>query len=153
MSKPKDREALLNLMVHRLEAQERTAYRMKERAAAHAVFSFAILGIYTGVLFASSEAPSNLLLGGAAFLAAMFLATFIVFLLIHRPGTRLTLPDPREVSKQKSIKHFPDAIIEAFEVNSRSVWASQTMNTVLLVFVGIQVLAFLAITLGELFTR
>lgn len=86
-------------------------------------------------------------------MAGVFVATFILFALIHLPRNRQTLPDPRDISKQKNIRYFPEAITEAFEANSRNVWASQKINTALLALVSVQVLAFLGVTLGELFTR
>jgi len=143
---------LLQLMVHRLEAQERASARMMARANNYAVFSFAILGFYVGVLFARSEPISDLLIVGAGGIAGLFLATFVLFLRMHRSANLLVLPNPRDLAAEKDTRDIPESIVAAFEENAPAVSADQAMNSCLLALVALQVAVFLAVTLVQLLT-
>ena len=142
---------LLQLMVHRLEAQERASARMMERANSYAVFSLAVLGFYVGILFARSDSPSALLLVGAGAIASLFLATLILFYRVHKAADLSVLPNPRDLAAQADTKAIPEAIVRAYETNVPIVRSDQTLNTCLLATVGVQVFVFLAVTLIELF--
>ena len=142
---------LLQLMVHRLEAQERASARMMERANSYAVFSLAVLGFYVGILFARSDSPSTLLLVGAGAIAALFLATLFLFYRVHKAADISVLPSPRDLAGQTDTKAVPEAIIRAYEANVPIVRADQTLNSCLIGIVGLQVFVFLAVTLVELF--
>lgn len=142
-------------MVHSLEAQERASIRMVERAAIYTLFSFTILGIYVGILFAKSDPISTLLLVGSGLMAGLFLAIMTLFLLVHRPfssSSVWTLPHPRDFQEQRDLEGFPESIIDAYDQNQPTVDSDSRVNTATLILVSIQALVFLSLTLGEIFS-
>ena len=121
-----------------------------DRANNYAVFSFAVLGFYVGVLFANSGPISTVLIVGAGLMTGLFAATFVLFVRIHRAANLLVLPTPRDLDAQTDARNVPEAIISAFEDNAPAVRADQALNSCLLSLVGLQVASFLAVTLFEL---
>ena len=111
---------LLQLMVHRLEAQERASARMMERANSYAVFSLAVLGFYVGILFARSDSPSALLLVGAGAIASLFLATLILFYRVHKAADLSVLPNPRILLHRLTQRPFQRQLSELMKQTFRS---------------------------------
>ena len=140
----------IQLMVHRLEAQERASTRMMDRIAAYSVFSFAILGIYIGGLLAIPNGPSAVLIIGACIMAGLFVATFFLFWVTHRPASFLGLPRPTVIAAYPDVEGNAGAIEKAFEANKELVWRDQDRTKWMLRVVALQVAMFLGFSLTGL---
>lgn len=140
----------VQLMVHRLEAQERASTRMMDRIAAYSVFSFAVLGIYIGGLLAIPNGPSVVLIIGACVMAALFVSTFAIFWFAHRPATFWNLPNPNVISAYPDIEGNADAIERAFDDNEKLVWRDQKRTRWMLRVVALQIAVFLGFALTGL---
>lgn len=150
---PGNQRDYLQWMVHSLEAQERTSIRMMDRATFYAVFSFTMLGVYVGVVFANSS-PSNpsseALLAGAFVMAALAFLTLVLFLWVHLPTTISVLSHPRVFWENPDLEGFPEGIIKAYNENDPRVKRDGITNKVILGLVSVQAFAFLVVTLIEI---
>ena len=144
---------LRDLMVKRLEAQERASLRMIERAIHYSVFSLAILGLYVGVLFASAEPISDVLLFGTVVQVAAFAVVLVMLVLLHHGDRLYVLPDPRDLASQDDAAAIADSVIEAFESNKGTVNADATIARSMLWLALIQGVAFMFFTVIEILDR
>ena len=143
----------IQLMVHRLEAQERASTRMMDRVAAYAVFSFAVLSLYVGALFAIPEdGPSLFLLIGAFALAVPFGIVFLLFCWTHRPANLKTIPNPDVIAAYSDVEGNSQAIEKAFTYNAelikgdlrRSTWMGRMITFQVMLFLGFALVGLIA---------
>ncbi|MXY72486.1 MAG: hypothetical protein F4Y97_05540 [Dehalococcoidia bacterium] len=140
----------VQLMVHRLEAQERASTRMMDRIAAYSVFSFAVLGIYVGGLLAIPNGPSVVLVVGAFVMAALFVTTFFIFWWTHRPAKFWNIPNPNVIAAYPDVEGNAGPIEKAFTDNEKLVWRDQNRTRWMLRVVALQVAVFLGFSLTGL---
>ena len=140
---------LLNLMIHRLEAQERTSSRLRDRGAMYIGFSFAIVGIFLGVMAAKSEPLTTPLVIGTWVMVVIFAAAFVTFIVIYRRADVWVLPDPRVLYQETDASRIPPSIIEAFEHNAPSNRKDEKLLLGLLTLIVGQMVCFLTVLVWD----
>lgn len=135
---------ILSLMVHRLEAQERTSDRLRDRAAMYVAFSFAVLGFYLGIT-ASTSGLVGSHMAGTWVMIGVFSLAFITFQAIYRSGRIQVLPDPEALDLEADAERIPPAIKKAFANNKVFLGRDNRLVLVLQWLVVIQMACFIAV--------
>ena len=145
----------LDLMVKRLEAQERASVRMVDRGISYSVFSLAVVGVFVGVAFANEPPISRWLLAGAIVQAVAFVVVVGLLIALHfRRRNLYVLPDPEQIAEYADEPTaIENVVIEAFDKNRSTIRGDRNVARSILCVALAQGAAFLLFTLCELASR